>query len=80
MTDGMVKWFNAKKGFGFLTVDGIDHDIFVHYSVIQGDGFRTLHQGERIKVKVGDEGKGPRALEVHHLEESVVAEESAVSE
>ena len=74
MKDGTVKWFNAKKGFGFIVVDGIEHDIFVHYSVIQGDGFRTLHQGERVKVKIGDEGKGPRALEVCHVEESVTTE------
>lgn len=74
MKNGTVKWFNAKKGFGFVVVDGIENDIFVHYSVIKGDGFRTLQQGERVMVKVGDEGKGPRALEVHHAEQAVATE------
>lgn len=74
MPNGTVKWFNAKKGFGFIVVDGVEHDIFVHYSVIRGDGFRTLHEGERVTVKVGDEGKGLRALEVCHTEEPLVSE------
>ena len=59
-----VKWFNARKGFGFLVVDGHEQDIFVHYSVIDGEGFRTLVQGERVEVEIGDDGKGPRAVRV----------------
>ena len=59
MTSATVKWFNAKKGYGFLVVDGIEQDVFVHYSVIEGDGFRTLSQGETVQVDVGDDGKGP---------------------
>lgn len=61
---GKVKWFNAKKGFGFVVVDGYDHDIFVHYSVIEGDGFRTLSEGDEVDIDVGDDGKGPRARSV----------------
>ena len=64
MQTGTVKWFNAKKGFGFVVVDGYDHDIFVHYSVIEGDGFRTLVEGEEVNIDIGDDGKGPRARRV----------------
>lgn len=63
-----VKWFNARKGFGFLVVDGYEQDIFVHYSVIDGDGFRTLVQGEQVDVQIGDDGKGPRAVSVQRLQ------------
>ena len=68
MVTGTVKWFNAKKGYGFIVAEGIDQEIFVHYSVIEGEGFRTLNQGETIKVEVGDDGKGPRARKVVRLE------------
>ena len=64
MQNGTVKWFNAKKGFGFVIVDGIGHDIFVHYSTIEGEGFRTLAEGDAVLVDVGDDGKGPRARRV----------------
>ena len=68
METGTVKWFNAKKGFGFVVVDGQERDIFVHYSVIEGDGFKTLNEGERVHIDVGDDGKGPRARRVVKLE------------
>lgn len=64
MKSGIVKWFNAKKGFGFLLVEGMETDIFVHYSVIEGEGFRTLAEGDKVDVEIGDDGKGPRALRV----------------
>lgn len=79
MTSAIVKWFNAKKGYGFLVVDGIDQDVFVHYSVIDGEGFRTLSQGEKVQVDIGDDGKGPRARKVFHIDQpdgSTVAPES----
>ena len=69
MTSAIVKWFNAKKGYGFLVVDGIDSDVFVHYSVIEGEGFRTLSQGEKVQADVGDDGKGPRARKVFHIDQ-----------
>ena len=57
MNKGTVKWFNAQKGYGFITRDGED-DIFVHYSSIQGEGFRTLREGEKVvRVMVPDERK-----------------------
>ena len=65
---GKVKWFNAKKGFGFLVVDELDQDIFVHYSVIDGGGFRTLAEGDSVEVDIGDDGKGPRARHVERVE------------
>jgi CspA family cold shock protein len=69
VVDGTVKWFNAKKGFGFIVADGYDRDIFVHYSIIEGDGFRSLTQGEAVRLEVHDEGKGPRATAVARVEE-----------
>ncbi len=68
MDNGTVKWFNAKKGFGFVVIDGEDRDIFVHYSVIEGDGFKTLNEGDRVQIDVGDDGKGPRARRVLKME------------
>ncbi len=67
---GKVKWFNAKKGFGFLVIDEFDHDIFVHYSVIESGGFRTLTEGDLVEVEIGDDGKGPRARRVERIESS----------
>ena len=64
MPTGRVKWFNAKKGFGFVVVDGYDQDIFVHYSAIEGDGFRTLSEKALVQVDIGDDGKGLRARRV----------------
>jgi CspA family cold shock protein len=61
MQTGTVKWFNAKKGFGFVVVDGVEQDIFVHYSVIDGKGFKTLSEGDVVDVEFGDDGRGPRA-------------------
>ena len=59
MANGTVKWFNAEKGYGFITVDDGGQDVFVHYSAIRGDGFRTLANGERVEFDLvsGDRGK-----------------------
>lgn len=60
---GMVKWFNDRKGFGFVTLDsGVD--LFVHYSGIVGDGYRTLKQGQRVTLVLEDTAKGPQASQV----------------
>lgn len=58
MASGFVKWFNNAKGFGFITQHEVEDDIFVHYSQIQGDGFKTLRQGETVQfeLKAGDKG------------------------
>lgn len=59
-TRGTVKWFNAEKGFGFITVDGGD-DVFVHYSNIDMSGFRVLEEGQAVEFTVGAGQKGPQA-------------------
>lgn len=63
---GTVKWFNDRKGFGFIKLnDG--KDIFVHYSALQGDGFKTLKEGESVEFDVVDGTKGPQAANVVRL-------------
>lgn len=61
---GVVKWFNDTKGFGFITLDGEDKDCFVHYSSIQGDGFRSLIEGDRVQFDLVAGQKGPAAENV----------------
>jgi len=63
MATGTVKWFNEKKGFGFITEDG-GSDVFVHYSAIQGDGFKTLTEGDKVAFEVVQGPKGPQASKV----------------
>ena len=63
---GTVKWFNATKGFGFIQRDS-GEDIFVHYSAILGDGYRSLDEGQRVEFVVSDGPKGPQAQEVTAL-------------
>lgn len=60
---GTVKWFNNSKGYGFLEQEG-GPDVFVHYSSIQGEGFRTLEEGQRVEFSVEPGPKGPKAVEV----------------
>lgn len=63
-TQGTVKWFNSEKGFGFITPDGGGADVFVHYSEIQGRGFRTLEENQRVEFTIGEGTKGPQATAV----------------
>ncbi|MFB5192402.1 cold-shock protein [Alicyclobacillus fastidiosus] len=63
MQQGTVKWFNGDKGFGFISVEGGD-DVFVHFSAIQSNGFRTLDEGQRVEFDVTDGPKGPQAANV----------------
>jgi CspA family cold shock protein len=64
MSEGTVKWFNAEKGFGFITPDEGSADIFVHYSALQSKGFRTLDEKQRVSFDVVQGPKGPQAANV----------------
>ena len=66
LAEGKVKWFNEKKGFGFIESDE-GGDVFVHYSAIQGAGFRTLHEGQLISFDIEQGNKGPSAVNVQKL-------------
>jgi CspA family cold shock protein len=61
MAQGTVKWFNDAKGFGFIAVDGGGKDVFVHFSEILGDGFRSLSEDQRVEFEISQGAKGPQA-------------------
>jgi CspA family cold shock protein len=61
---GTVKWFNQEKGYGFIEVDGTERDVFVHFSAIEMDGFKTLVQDQRVEFEIGEGPKGPQAERV----------------
>ncbi len=63
VAEGTVKWFNSEKGYGFIAVDG-GQDVFVHFSAIQMDGYRTLEDGQRVQFELGTGQKGPQAENV----------------
>ena len=67
MAQGTVKWFNAEKGFGFITPDGGGADLFVHHTAIQGSGFKTLDENQRVSFDAGQGQKGPQAINVNKL-------------
>lgn len=66
MKTGVVKWFNAEKGFGFISVEG-EKDVFVHFSAIEGDGFKNLEEGQNVEFEVVDGERGPQAAKVVKL-------------
>ena len=66
-TTGTVKWFNDTKGFGFITPEDGSKDCFVHHTAIQGSGFKSLSEGDRVEFDVIDEPKGPKAANVTRL-------------
>jgi CspA family cold shock protein len=61
---GTVKWFNRIKGYGFILSDNGEQEIFVHYSAIDGEGYRNLYEGDRVEFDLVDMGKGPQARNV----------------
>jgi CspA family cold shock protein len=67
MAQGTVKWFNAEKGFGFIAVDGGGEDVFVHFSAIQGAGYRSLEENQRVEFEVAQGPKGPQADQVRAI-------------
>ncbi len=66
MQNGKVKWFNAEKGYGFIEVEGGD-DVFVHFSAIQAEGFKTLEEGQEVSFEIVDGARGPQAANVTKL-------------
>lgn len=66
MKQGTVKWFNAEKGFGFIEVEG-ENDVFVHFSAINQDGYKSLEEGQAVEFEVVEGGRGPQAANVVKL-------------
>lgn len=66
MAKGTVKWFNESKGFGFITEEG-GTDVFAHFSAIQGNGFKTLNEGDQVSFDVVNGDKGPKAQNINKL-------------
>lgn len=66
MTNGIVKWFNAEKGYGFLSTEN-EGDVFVHYSALQMDGYKTLKEGQSVEFEIVEGEKGPQAANVNVL-------------
>lgn len=64
MDNGTVKWFNGAKGFGFITNDATKEEVFVHFSGIAAEGYKTLEEGQRVTYKVIEGNRGPQAVEV----------------
>jgi len=61
---GTVKWFNSSKGYGFITSNEVQDDVFVHYSAIEGDGYKTLNEGDEVSFEIVQGKKGPTATNV----------------
>lgn len=70
MAKGTVKWFNDKKGYGFIIPDGANEDVFVHYSAIRVDGFKTLDKGDHVEFELFQDVKGARARDVVRIASS----------
>lgn len=64
MNEGTVKWFNAQKGFGFITDSASGEDVFVHFSGIASDGYKSLEEGQRVTFEITEGNRGPQAVNV----------------
>jgi CspA family cold shock protein len=67
MAVGTVKWFNAEKGFGFITPDGGGSDVFAHFSAIQSAGYRSLEENQRVEFEITQGQKGPQAANIRRI-------------
>jgi cold shock CspA family protein len=67
LAQGVIKWFDNKKGFGFIAQDGGGQDVFVHFSSVSGEGFKTLEEGDRVEFEVTKSDKGLKAANVTKL-------------
>jgi len=74
MPTGVVKWFDVKKGYGFILGAEDGKDVFVHFSAIEGDGFRTLKDGDAVEYEMSDSDRGPQARNVRRVESEASAE------
>ena len=74
MPSGVVKWFDVKKGFGFIQGPDGGKDVFVHYSAIEGDGFRSLKDGESVEYELSESDRGPQATNVRRIEPDSTSE------
>ncbi|SHH88307.1 cold-shock protein [Clostridium grantii] len=66
MKKGIVKWFNAEKGYGFISTEG-EGDVFAHYSAITGEGFKSLEEGQEVEFEITDGARGPQAANIVKL-------------
>ncbi|WP_424245657.1 CspA family cold shock protein [Elusimicrobium posterum] len=67
MAQGKIKWFNDQKGYGFITPDDGSQDLFAHYQEIQGEGFKTLAEGQSVEFEVANSEKGPKAVNIRKI-------------
>ncbi len=78
MASGRVKWFDSKKGFGFIEAAELDKDVFVHHSGIAGDGYRHLKEGDAVDFEIEETDKGPQAVNVRLTEDSAQSDSAQV--